>query len=92
MLQYDATDLATNNVCRATYADGRRQNHCVARQKLLAVRKKIATASVPRNVGFVQCQRRTHKLVILKYCTQPIFCGIDAITDKYCLVFRAFRS
>ena len=23
------------------------------------------------------------KLVLLEYCTQPIFCGIDAITDKY---------
>ena len=24
-------------------------------------------------------------LVLLEYCTQPIFCGIDAITDKYWL-------
>ena len=22
-------------------------------------------------------------LVLLEYCTQPIFCGIDAITDNY---------
>ena len=27
------------------------------------------------------------KLVFLGYCTQPIFCGIDAITDKYCAQF-----
>ena len=26
--------------------------------------------------------RATRKLVLLKYCTQPIFCGMDAITDN----------
>ena len=25
----------------------------------------------------------SHKLVLLEYCTQPIFCGIYAITDNY---------
>ena len=28
------------------------------------------------------CTRLTHKLVLLEYCTQPIFCDIDAITDQ----------
>ena len=44
---------------------------------------KTVIASIPQNIGFVQYQRRTRKLVLLEYCTQPIFCGIDAITDKY---------
>ena len=32
-------------------------------------------------------KRRTRKLVLLEYCTQPIFCGIDAITDKYSYIY-----
>ena len=40
-------------------------------------------ASIRQNTGFVKCQRRTRKLILLEYCTQLIFCGIDAITDNY---------
>ena len=36
-----------------------------------------------QNIGFVLYQIRTYKLLLFKYCTQPIFCGLDAITDKY---------
>ena len=59
-----------------------RQNNCVARQKFKPYYKAVI-ASKPQNIVIVQYSRRTHKLVILAYCTQPIFCGIDAMTDNY---------
>ena len=55
------------------------QNHCVLQQKILAIGKTVI-ASMPQNIGFMQYQRRTRKLVLM----QPIFCGIDAIADNYC--------
>ena len=42
---------------------------------------KTVIASVPQNIGFVQSSWRTCKP--LEYCTQPVLCDIDAITDKY---------
>ena len=35
------------------------------------------------NKNFSSKGETTRKLVLLEYCTKPIFCGIDAIIDKY---------
>ena len=42
---------------------------------------KTVIALLPQYIGLVQYQRGTRKLVLLEYCTQPIYCGIDAVTD-----------
>ena len=36
-------------------------------------------ASRQGNIGGSEAR----KLVLLEYCKQPIFCGIDAVTDNY---------
>ena len=46
----------------------RQKNICRATESLCSVTKDFS---------------HTIKLVFLEYCTQPIFCSIDAITDKY---------
>ena len=59
--------------------------------KNLAIDKTVI-ASIPQNIDFVPYKRRTRKPVLLEYCTQPIFCGIDAITDNYCTHSKIFRK
>ena len=36
--------------------------------------------------NFSHTIKQLSKLVLLEYCTQPIFCGIDAMTDKYIMM------
>ena len=80
-------------MCPSTIRRYLRQNTLVARHMTIVARESHYT--VRRKILAIQensyCINTTKywlcailkKLILLEYCMQPIFCGIDAITDNY---------
>ena len=70
MSQYDATDFATNNFCRTTYVDIRTTGSLCSAVKLFSYTIK-------------QLFHKYHKISAYINGELAIFCGTDAVTDKY---------
>ena len=68
--------------CRATYTNcSTTESLCITTKNLSHTIKQLFHQYHKIIMGFVQFLRRAHKL--LEYCTQPIFCGIEAMADNY---------
>ena len=78
MLKYDVLEIASNICYHATYAD------CPAVESLCGMTK------------LVNCSMKQFILhqydILLEYCAQPVFCGIDRSFDNYCFNYKALYA